>query len=131
MELRVFLVEDLQSSRILMKELFAVIGGLQVIGAATTEAEAKFWLDENAGAWDVAIIDLILEQGSGLGVIHQAKQSSSGRGTVVVLSSYASPGIREHCMKAGADAIFDKADPTAFVAWLRNLVDGGQPAPSA
>lgn len=130
MELRVFLVEDVQNSRTLITELFAAMGGLRVVGAATTEAEAKLWLAENAGGWDLAIVDLILEQGSGLGVIQHARRSSP-TAQVVVLSSYATPGIRAHCLSAGANAIFDKADPTAFVAWLRGLVDGSRPAPAA
>jgi DNA-binding NarL/FixJ family response regulator len=129
MELRVFLVEDLQNSRTLISELFAALGGLRVVGAAATEAEAKLWLAENAGAWDLAIVDLILEQGSGLGVIQLARRSTA-TAAVVVLSSYATPGIRAHCLSAGANAVFDKADPTAFVAWLRRLVDGGRPAPA-
>lgn len=117
MDLRVFLVEDLQTIRSLMSELFASIGGLRLVGAAGTEAEARLWLDEHPGGWDLAIVDLVLEQGSGFGVIqHAARQRQ--RGTLVVFSSYASAGIRKHCLRAGADAVFDKAQTEAFIRWI-------------
>lgn len=41
MELRVFVVEDMPRMRGLLDELFASLGGLRVVGAAATEAEAK------------------------------------------------------------------------------------------
>jgi DNA-binding NarL/FixJ family response regulator len=123
MELRVFLVEDLRSTRSLLDELFASIGGLRLVGAATTEAEAMLWLDENAEGWDLAIIDLVLEQGSGTGVIRHARNSGRG-GTIAVFSSYATPVMREHCAKLGADVVFDKGDTTPFVTWLDEQVHG-------
>jgi two-component system OmpR family response regulator len=117
MDLRVFLVEDLQTIRSLMNELFASIGGLRVVGTAGTEAEARLWLDDHVGDWDLAIVDLVLEQGSGFGVVRHAGEHRQ-RGKVVVFSSYASAGIREHCLRAGADAVFDKAQTEAFIRWI-------------
>lgn len=49
MELRVFVVEDLQRMRGLLDELFTSLGGIRVVGSAGTEAEAKLWLEENRG----------------------------------------------------------------------------------
>lgn len=41
---------------------------------------------------------------------------------VVVLSSYATPRVRAHCFKLGADAVFQKASEfEAFAAYLRGL----------
>ena len=123
MPIRVFLVEDVQHMQDLLAELLATIGDYEVVGIASTEAEAKLWLDENPGAWDLAVVDLILDQGSGMGVIARAKQSE-GAGKVVVLSDYATPGIRVHCLKLGADAAFQKGeDLHAFLGWCSEFAD--------
>lgn len=120
-ELRVFLVEDLQRMRGLLGDLFASLGGFTVVGHAGTEAEANLWLVEHRGEWDVAVIDLVLEQGAGMGVIRRCKDDPSG-GRVVVFSSFATPGVRRHCLELGADAVFDKSETTEFIAWFHDLV---------
>ena len=120
MELKVFLVEDLQRMRGLLGDLFSSMGGLQVVGSASTEAEAKLWLDDHRDGWDVVVIDLVLEQGSGMEVIRRARAEPAG-GKVVVFSSYATPGVRQHCLDLGADAVFDKAETGPFITWLNDL----------
>jgi DNA-binding NarL/FixJ family response regulator len=121
-ELRVFLVEDLQRMRGLLADLFGSIGGFTIIGAASTEAEANFWLDEHPGGWDVAVVDLVLEQGAGMNVIRKCRADPQG-GRVVVFSSYATPGVRQHCLDLGADAVFDKGQTAEFIAWFAELTD--------
>ena len=101
--------EDLHGMRMLLDDLFASMGQFRVVAAKRTEAEAYLWLEENPGGWDVAIVDLVLEQGSGLGVIRPARDASA-QARIVVLSSYATPGIEEHCRRLGADAVFDKSN---------------------
>lgn len=120
MELRVFLVEDLQRMRGLLTDLFSSMGGLEVVGSASTEAEAKLWLDDHPAGWDVAVIDLVLDQGSGMEVIRRCK-AEAGAGRVVVFSSYATPGVRQHCLDLGADAVFDKSETTGFITWFNDL----------
>lgn len=122
LELRVFLVEDLQRMRGLLGDLFTSMGGLRVVGAASTEAEAKLWLDDHPGGWDVAVIDLVLDQGAGMEVIRRCKAEPGG-GKVVVFSSYASPGVTQHCLELGADAVFDKSQTSAFISWFDDLLD--------
>lgn len=119
MKLKVFLVEDLQNMKTLMEDLFRSIGGIQLVGTAGTEAEARLWIDDHPGEWDIAVIDLVLAQGSGIGVVkhaHRARQT----GKIVVFSSYTSPGIRSHCTALGATEVFDKAETTAFTTWLHD-----------
>lgn len=116
MEIRVFLVEDLKSTQSLMDELFSSLGGFGLASAVGTEAEAIAWLDENPTGWDLAVIDLVLEQGTGMGLIARAKSLPTA-GAVVVFSSYASPGVRKHCLRLGADAVFDKSEPSDFVRY--------------
>ena len=68
----------------------------------------------------LAVIDLVLEQGAGLEVIRRCRADPTG-GKVVVFSSYATPGVREHCLELGADAVFDKHAPQEFIAWCSDL----------
>lgn len=119
--IRVFVVEDLGRMRGLFEDLFAHLQDAGVVGMAATEAEALAWLAEHPGGWDLAIIDLILEQGSGMSVISRCK-ASPRPGKIVVFSSYATPGVREHCLKLGADAVFDKSDSAEFVAYCIDAV---------
>lgn len=121
-ELRVFLVEDLQRMRGLLADLFSSMGGLKIVGASSTEAEAKLWLEDHRGEWDVAVIDLVLEQGAGMEVIRRCKTEPGG-GKVVVFSSYATPGVRQHCLDLGADAVFDKSETAGFISWFSELTD--------
>jgi DNA-binding NarL/FixJ family response regulator len=127
-ERRVFLVEDLQRMRALLMDLFAAMGGFAVVGAASTEAEANLWLDEHPGAWDLAIVDLVLDQGAGMNVIRRCKADPKG-GRIAVFSSYATPGVRRHCLELGADAVFDKSDTERFIAWCGELDAPDEPAP--
>jgi DNA-binding NarL/FixJ family response regulator len=120
LELRVFLVEDLLRMRGLLADLFATMGGITVVATATTEAEANLWLDEHPGGWDVAVLDLVLDQGAGMNVIRRCKAEPNG-GRVIVFSSYATPGVRQHCLDLGADAVFDKSDTAGFIAWFDGL----------
>ena len=116
-DVRLFLVEDLQTMKTLLHALFATVGGIQVVGGAGTEAEANLWLLEHPGAWDVALIDLVLDQGSGMSVIRRARELHA-EGKVVVFSAYASPAVCTHCLGLGADAVFSKADTGEFISWL-------------
>lgn len=122
MDLKVFLVEDLYGMRGLLEDLFSTLGGLSLAGYARTEAEAKLWLDEHAGEWDIAIVDLVLDQGSGIEVLRRCRADPGG-GKVVVFSSYATPGVRRHCLELGAAAVFDKSETAAFIGWFSALRD--------
>lgn len=120
LDLRVFLVEDLQRMRSLMKDLFASMGRFHVVAAAGTEAEARLWLQDHPGQWDLAIVDLVLEQGAGMNVVRHCADDPGG-GSIVVFSSYATPGVRQHCLDLGADAVFDKSDTAGFIGWCDAL----------
>lgn len=119
-ELRVFLVEDIVRMRGLLGDLFTSMGGFRIVAHATTEAEANLWLEDNPGQWDLAIVDLVLDQGAGMNVIRRCKADPHG-GRIVVFSSYASPGVRQHCLDLGADAVFDKSETEGFIAWINDL----------
>lgn len=120
MELRAFLVEDSATGRALLEELFASVGRIRVVASAVSEAQAREWLQAHPGEWDLVVVDLVLEQGSGLGVIRTARESPPRR-PVVVFSAYGTPGMREHCLKLGADAAFDKTELPALRNWLLSV----------
>jgi DNA-binding NarL/FixJ family response regulator len=92
-----------------------------VAGSARTEAEAILWLTDHPGGWDLAVLDLVLDQGTGMGVIVHAKRSPSP-GKVIVFSDYASPGIEQHCLRLGADAVIAKGDIAALIAYCREMI---------
>jgi ActR/RegA family two-component response regulator len=57
----------------------------------------------------LAIVDLFLKQGSGLGVL-AACRDRHPRQKMVVLSNYATLDIRQRCAQLGVDAVFDKSN---------------------
>jgi two-component system OmpR family response regulator len=114
---RVFLVEDFQGTRDLLLDLFSSTGRFQVVGTAGTEAEAKLWLEDFLDKWDLVVTDLVLAEGSGMEVVSRAK-ALKPEARVVVLSAYATEGIRKHCLNLGAEAVFDKGRTEEFVHWL-------------
>jgi DNA-binding NarL/FixJ family response regulator len=122
---RVLLVEDLPNMQGVVVDLLATVGDFKLVKAVSTEAEANLWLDENPDGWDLAIVDLILEQGTGLGVVARTKSRPAGA-KVVVFSDYASEGIRKHCIKLGADAAFQKGtDVQAFIDYCLGVSKAG------
>lgn len=127
MAVKLLLVEDLPQMQGVVLDLLATVGDFQLVHSVSTEAEANLWLDENKGAWDLAVIDLILEQGTGLGVVARTRDRPASS-KVVVFSDYATEGIRKHCVKLGADAAFQKSeDLQAFLAFCSAVAhpDGG------
>lgn len=126
MDIRVFLVDDSSKTRRLLADVLAG-QGFKFVAEAGTEAEANLWLDENSGSWDLAIIDLLLEQGAGLGVVARCRKTSR-EGKVVVFSAYASPAVRNKCFELGADAVFDKTDLGSMLEYCRGLA-GSDAAP--
>ena len=109
-ELRTYIVEDNAVIRENLIGTLEELASVKALGWAETENEAKKWLaGQAAGEWDLAIIDLFLKQGSGLGVL-EACQGRSARQRVVVLSNYATADMRKRCAQLGADAVFDKSN---------------------
>ena len=128
MAVRLLLVEDLPQMQAFVLGLLATVGDFKLVKTVATEAEANLWLDENFNQWDLAVIDLILEQGTGLGVVARSKTRLPGA-RVVVFSDYATEGIRKHCIKLGADAAFQKG--TDLQAFLDYCADFAKNRPAA
>jgi DNA-binding NarL/FixJ family response regulator len=118
---RVFLVEDMGHLKGVIEDLLATLGNFVVVGAARTEAEAIHWLTDPANTWDLTIIDLVLEQGTGMGVIARTRERPAGA-KVVVYSDYVTEGISKYCLKLGADAAIAKSNVQEFIAFCNTLV---------
>jgi DNA-binding NarL/FixJ family response regulator len=107
--LKTYIVEDNVTIRENLVGTLEELTCISAIGFAETEAEASQWLAEHADDWELAIVDLFLKQGSGLGVL-QACRARRPSQKVVVLSNYATPDIRKRCAQFGVDAVFDKSN---------------------
>lgn len=109
MGLRVFLVEDNPVIRENLSESLEELADAHAVAWAGNANDAKAWLETHRSQWDLAVIDLFLEQGSGLDVLINCRERTRQQ-RAVVLTNYATPIIRERCMALGADAVFDKSD---------------------
>lgn len=106
--LRVYVVED---SAIIRQNLVAALEelvGIADLGHADNEDDASAWLANPDSCWDLAIVDICLRHGTGFGVL-QACRARAPERKIVVLTNYATPGVRERCLELGADTVFDKS----------------------
>ncbi|KWT83816.1 MULTISPECIES: response regulator [unclassified Variovorax] len=109
LRLKTYIVEDNVTIRENLVGTLEELTCISAVGFAETEAEAVRWLAENSEHWELAIVDLFLKQGSGLGVL-QAVSTRRPDQKIVVLSNYATPDIRKRCAQFGVDAVFDKSN---------------------
>ncbi|MDB5851186.1 MAG: hypothetical protein JWP29_4938 [Rhodoferax sp.] len=109
MGLRTYIVEDNATIRENLIATLEELAGIEAVGTAETENDGKNWLIEHAHDWDLAIVDLFLKQGSGLGVLSACRDRLPGQ-KIVVLSNYATADIRKRCEQLGVDAVFDKSN---------------------
>lgn len=103
-----YLVED---NPIILTNLIETLSELvhvEIIASSASQSEASEWLQLHYGNWHLAIVDLFLKQGSGLGVLAACRDRAPHQ-KVVILTNYATPDIRERSVALGADAVFDKS----------------------
>ena len=120
--LRVFLVEDSPSVRDRLIDFLAEPGKVDVIGFADTETEAvrQLWTE----TVDVAIVDLNLREGTGMGVIESLRAlHTAPKPTVVVLTNYAFPEFEVACRERGADYFFDKSTQFGALKMLLQSIE--------
>lgn len=127
MELKTYIVEDNATIRENLIGTLEELACIKALGWAETESEAKRWLADNDGRWDLTIVDLFLKQGSGLGVLEACRGRPSSQ-RVVVLSNYATTDMRKRCTQLGADAVFDKSNEIdALVEYCIAQSEGPRP----
>ena len=109
MALITYIVEDSATIRENLISTLEEIAPVKVVGFAETEDEACAWLLAHDGDWKLAIVDLFLTEGSGLGVLKGCQNRNPDQ-KVVVLTNYATNDIRQRCAELGSDAVFDKSN---------------------
>jgi len=127
-ELRTYIVEDNATIRENLIGTLEELACIRSMGWSETENDAKAWLAaQPQPEWDLAIVDLFLKQGSGLGVLEACRTRRSGQ-RVVVLSNYATADMRRRCTQLGADAVFDKSNEIdALVEYCIQLSGSSSP----
>ena len=108
MTFKTYLVEDNPVIRDNLVGFLEDIADATVVAHAAGEREAVDWLARHRDGWDMAIVDLFLQEGNGLGVVDAVRRRAAHQ-KVVVLSNYATPDMRARSKALGADAFFDKS----------------------
>lgn len=109
MALITFIVEDNKTIRDNLIPSLEDLANAVIAGIAETESEAVEWLDAHRDVWHLAVVDLFLREGSGLGVLAACRERQAHQ-RVVVLSNYATSEMKSRCAQLGADAVFDKSN---------------------
>jgi DNA-binding NarL/FixJ family response regulator len=119
----VFLIEDSRNMQSALAELFDVVGGFEIVATATTETAATAWLQRSQSDWGLAVVDLMLDEGTGFNLLQRLKTARPAA-RVVVLSDFVTPAVETRCRAMGADAVFRKVDAQRFSAYLEQLSSG-------
>lgn len=122
MTLRVWIIDDSLEVAAGLKELLSIDGKCEVVSHTTSEQEALEWSFQNEAGFDVAILDLLLHEGSGFAVLAHLQKYQPGK--VVVLSEYVSPAIAERCAALGAVASFPKSKTADCIRYVLSLAPG-------
>lgn len=128
--MKVAVIEDHVPVRQLLVRRAEKLGGITVVAQASGEDEAVDAV--MATTPDVVLLDLRLEQGTGLSVLSRLRRSEFA-GYVFVLSAEASETYATLCQRRGADGFYDKAfDFERLLSDLQDLsLRGAANAPHA
>jgi two-component system, OmpR family, response regulator len=103
-----YLAEDNSTVLNNLIETLREVANVTVTAHSETQAEASHWLTVHDGHWHLAIVDLFLKEGSGLGILAGCRNREPYQ-KVVLLTNYATPEIRKRAQALGADEVFDKS----------------------
>ncbi|WPB58801.1 response regulator [Xylophilus sp. GOD-11R] len=122
MTLRTYLIEDDADARDTLAALLQQqVPGMEIVGWGDNERSVTHWLSSNDRGWDLAIVDLQLREGSGYAALSWCGTRLPEQ-RVVVLSAMVSDEVRQRCLDARADAVFDKSSEIAeLVAFCQAL----------
>ena len=115
MAVRVFVVEDQKPMQDLVRDLLDSVGGFELVAMCATETSATEWLLRHSGQWDLAIVDLLLAEGSGFTLLSRCRREP---GAVVVFSDFVTPAVKQRCVRLGADGVISKGEFAALRAYL-------------
>ena len=123
--LKAFLVEDSPVIRQGLTALLEEMTDVHIVGTADNETTALAWLSGHGSEINLAILDIFLATGSGLGVLRQMATLHLNC-KIVVLTNYATHDIREKSMSLGADRVFDKSNDIEALIQYCNELTGKQ-----
>ncbi|WP_426147841.1 response regulator [Polaromonas sp. DSR2-3-2] len=109
MALRVFLVEDSAAQCAYLTQILTAEAKVVVVGIAATEPQAVSWLDRNPDQWDIALVDLFLSEGTGVGVISHCQNRRPEQSILVMTNHARNDHLLHHCERLGVDAVYHKA----------------------
>jgi DNA-binding NarL/FixJ family response regulator len=118
--MRVFIVEDSPNMQVALQDLVCSVTEAAIVGVVASEDEAIGWGKAHAGGWDLAIVDLTLDQGDGFNIVESLK-AAPVTGAVVVFSAFVTDVIRRHCRTLGADAVFHKTESRGLADFIESL----------
>jgi len=121
MPLSTILVEDNKTIQETLIPALEELADAKVVAVAATASDAIEAFAQWREDWQLAVVDLFLEEGSGMDVLQALKhrkglwaQQNPTRQDmpvqqVYVLSNYATADMRRQCEALGADGVFDKS----------------------
>lgn len=124
--LKIFLIEDSAVIRASLIATLEELAPVQVVETAEDEARAIDWVQDASHHFDLAIVDIQLRSGTGLGVIRAIAQLPQPR-KAVVLTNYATASMRLKCLNLGADRVFDKSNEIEALLNYCNALASGEP----
>jgi two-component system OmpR family response regulator len=125
MLLRLLLVEDHAAFRGALKFLLNLRPGMRVVAECGSLAGCRA-LGDRLRTVDLALLDLMLPDGDGTGLI-PVLRGANPEVRVLVLSASVEPGLPQRMADAGADGVLDKATAlTGIVAEVGRLGGGAE-----
>jgi len=104
---RIFLVEDSPIIRDSLIDALDDVGhGRRVVGTADTEDDALARIADTDP--DVAIIDINLREGSGIGVLTALSRLHEAPPVRIVYTNHYNRRVHEHCSRLGATHVLSK-----------------------
>lgn len=122
-QLTVVLIEDSGLVRQSLGAILCEMAGVKVVGGAEDEFSALELLQREQP--DLAIVDLQLRSGSGIGVLQALLRQPDrfGHPRAVVFSSHGQRVIRERCLALGVEGFFEKASQLDdLLAYVRQTI---------
>jgi two-component system OmpR family response regulator len=113
-ELKAYVVEDNATIRENLIGALEELTCVRVIGNSATEDEGLEWLERNTQDWDIVVVDLFLQRGSGIRLVQRINRSSASQ-KIIVFSNYVNASVRKRCAQLGVDAVFDKSTEIDFL----------------
>lgn len=122
MALRVFLVEDSAAQCAYLTQILTAEAKVVMVGVAATEPQAVSWLDRHPDQWDVALVDLFLGEGTGVGVIKHCQNRRPNQSILVMTNHARNDHLLHHCERLGVDAVYHKAtELDSLVAYCKSM----------